>query len=144
MFIGSSRKGVQLCNNKHLWDSCSWENGVWHVQSYVKGQCCVLQLSMCTEVVTFSSLCSSSLCFCLQCHPAESLKMFVPHCCNAINQIAVSKWPPHRSILHLQDSFTHICRLTDTCIISTDEEVLNEEELDKELLWNLQLLSEVI
>lgn len=26
----------------------------------------------------------------------------------------------------------------------TDEEVLNEEELDKELLWNLQLLSEVI
>lgn len=25
----------------------------------------------------------------------------------------------------------------------TDEEVLNEEELDKELLWNLQLLSEV-
>lgn len=27
---------------------------------------------------------------------------------------------------------------------NTDEEVLNEEELDKELLWNLQLLSEVI
>lgn len=26
----------------------------------------------------------------------------------------------------------------------TDEEVLNEEELDKELLWNLQLLSEVM
>uniref|UniRef100_A0A4W6E6W6 Proteasome activator subunit 4 n=1 Tax=Lates calcarifer TaxID=8187 RepID=A0A4W6E6W6_LATCA len=25
-----------------------------------------------------------------KCHPAESLKMFVPHCCNAINQIAVS------------------------------------------------------
>lgn len=24
-----------------------------------------------------------------------------------------------------------------------DEDVLNEEELDKELLWNLQLLSEV-
>uniref|UniRef100_A0A8D3EDD9 Proteasome activator subunit 4 n=1 Tax=Scophthalmus maximus TaxID=52904 RepID=A0A8D3EDD9_SCOMX len=45
-----------------------------------------------------------------KCHPAESLKMFVPHCCNAINQIA---------------------------------EVLNDEELDKELLWNLQLLSEV-
>uniref|UniRef100_A0A8D3A4C1 Proteasome activator subunit 4 n=1 Tax=Scophthalmus maximus TaxID=52904 RepID=A0A8D3A4C1_SCOMX len=48
-----------------------------------------------------------------KCHPAESLKMFVPHCCNAINQIAVN------------------------------EEVLNDEELDKELLWNLQLLSEV-
>lgn len=48
-----------------------------------------------------------------KCHPAESLKLFVPHCCNAINQIAVH------------------------------EEVLNEEELDKELLWNLQLLSEV-
>uniref|UniRef100_A0A667ZTN8 Proteasome activator subunit 4 n=1 Tax=Myripristis murdjan TaxID=586833 RepID=A0A667ZTN8_9TELE len=48
-----------------------------------------------------------------KCHPAESLKLFVPHCCNAINQIAVN------------------------------EEVLNEEELDKELLWNLQLLSEV-
>uniref|UniRef100_A0A8C4GY46 Proteasome activator complex subunit 4 n=1 Tax=Dicentrarchus labrax TaxID=13489 RepID=A0A8C4GY46_DICLA len=48
-----------------------------------------------------------------KCHPAESLKMFVPHCCNAINQIAVN------------------------------EEVLNEEELDKELMWNLQLLSEV-
>lgn len=26
---------------------------------------------------------------------------------------------------------------------STDEEVMHEEELDKELLWNLQLLSEV-
>lgn len=26
----------------------------------------------------------------------------------------------------------------------SDEEILNEEELDKELLWNLQLLSEVI
>uniref|UniRef100_A0A3Q3IVD1 Proteasome activator Blm10 mid region domain-containing protein n=1 Tax=Monopterus albus TaxID=43700 RepID=A0A3Q3IVD1_MONAL len=48
-----------------------------------------------------------------KCHPAESLKKFVPHCCNAIHQIAVN------------------------------EEVLNEEELDKELLWNLQLLSEV-
>ncbi|XP_034040183.1 proteasome activator complex subunit 4A isoform X2 [Thalassophryne amazonica] len=48
-----------------------------------------------------------------KCHPAESLKLFVPHCCNAISQIAVN------------------------------EEVLNEEELDKELLWNLQLLSEV-
>uniref|UniRef100_A0A3Q4H8S2 Proteasome activator subunit 4a n=1 Tax=Neolamprologus brichardi TaxID=32507 RepID=A0A3Q4H8S2_NEOBR len=48
-----------------------------------------------------------------KCHPAESLKVFVPHCCNAINQIAVN------------------------------EEVLNEEELDKEFLWNLQLLSEV-
>ncbi|CAL8299965.1 unnamed protein product [Merluccius merluccius] len=48
-----------------------------------------------------------------KCHPTESLKRFVPHCCNAINQIAIN------------------------------EEVLNEEELDKELLWNLQLLSEV-
>uniref|UniRef100_A0A4W6E6W0 Proteasome activator subunit 4 n=1 Tax=Lates calcarifer TaxID=8187 RepID=A0A4W6E6W0_LATCA len=46
-----------------------------------------------------------------KCHPAESLKMFVPHCCNIF--------------------------------FLTDEEVLNEEELDKELLWNLQLLSEV-
>ncbi|XP_068596993.1 proteasome activator complex subunit 4A [Brachionichthys hirsutus] len=49
-----------------------------------------------------------------KCRPAEALKLFVPHCCNAINQIAFH------------------------------EEVLNEEELDKELLWNLQLLSEVI
>ncbi|KAJ7987499.1 hypothetical protein DPEC_G00327130 [Dallia pectoralis] len=48
-----------------------------------------------------------------KCHPAESLKLFVPHCCNAINHMAVN------------------------------EEVLSEEELDKEFLWNLQLLSEV-
>ncbi|KAJ8248283.1 hypothetical protein GJAV_G00240340 [Gymnothorax javanicus] len=48
-----------------------------------------------------------------KCHPAESLKLFVPHCCNAIAQIAVH------------------------------EEVMQEEELDKEFLWNLQLLSEV-
>lgn len=27
-----------------------------------------------------------------KCHPAQSLKLFVPHCCNAINQIAVSKY----------------------------------------------------
>ncbi|CDQ89077.1 unnamed protein product, partial [Oncorhynchus mykiss] len=46
-------------------------------------------------------------------HPAQSLKLLVPHCCNAINQLTVN------------------------------EEVLSEEELDKELLWNLQLLSEV-
>lgn len=36
-----------------------------------------------------------------------------------------------------------IC-LTNTLFVPTDEEVLNEEELDKEFLWNLQLLSEVI
>uniref|UniRef100_A0A8B9HHN8 Proteasome activator subunit 4b n=1 Tax=Astyanax mexicanus TaxID=7994 RepID=A0A8B9HHN8_ASTMX len=48
-----------------------------------------------------------------KCHPAESLKLFVPHCCNAILQI------------------------------TANEDVLNEEELDKEMLWNLQLLSEV-
>ena len=32
---------------------------------------------------------------------------------------------------------------SDLYFVPTDEEVLNEEELDKELLWNLQLLSEV-
>uniref|UniRef100_A0A671S4I9 Proteasome activator complex subunit 4B-like n=1 Tax=Sinocyclocheilus anshuiensis TaxID=1608454 RepID=A0A671S4I9_9TELE len=48
-----------------------------------------------------------------KCHPAESLRLFVPHCCNAI---------------------THL---------TANEDVSNEEELDKELLWNLQLLSEV-
>ncbi|XP_030627610.1 proteasome activator complex subunit 4A [Chanos chanos] len=48
-----------------------------------------------------------------KCHAEESLKLFVPHCCNAITQLMAN------------------------------EEVLNEEELDKELLWNLQLLSEV-
>ncbi|KAI1887190.1 hypothetical protein AGOR_G00203600 [Albula goreensis] len=48
-----------------------------------------------------------------KCHPAESLKVFVPHCCSVI---------------------THI---------TANEEILTEEELDKDLLWNLQLLSEV-
>ncbi|MBN3306472.1 PSME4 protein, partial [Amia calva] len=48
-----------------------------------------------------------------KCHPVESLKLFVPHCCNAINQLTVS------------------------------DDVLREEELDKELLWSLQLLSEI-
>nr|XP_015218489.1 PREDICTED: proteasome activator complex subunit 4 isoform X1 [Lepisosteus oculatus] len=48
-----------------------------------------------------------------KCHPAESLKLFVPYCCNAINQLTVH------------------------------DDVLSEEELDKELLWNLQLLSEI-
>ncbi|XP_053495926.1 proteasome activator complex subunit 4B isoform X1 [Ictalurus furcatus] len=48
-----------------------------------------------------------------KCHPAECLKLFVPHCCSAISHI------------------------------TANEDVLNEEELDKELLWNLQLLSEV-
>uniref|UniRef100_A0A673MA31 Proteasome activator complex subunit 4B n=1 Tax=Sinocyclocheilus rhinocerous TaxID=307959 RepID=A0A673MA31_9TELE len=48
-----------------------------------------------------------------KCHPAESHRLFVPHCCNAI---------------------THL---------TANEDVSNEEELDKELLWNLQLLSEV-
>ncbi|KAK1171117.1 proteasome activator complex subunit 4-like [Acipenser oxyrinchus oxyrinchus] len=48
-----------------------------------------------------------------KCHPAESLKLFVPHCCNAITQLTVN------------------------------EDVLREEELDKALLWNLQLLSEI-
>ncbi|XP_077359602.1 proteasome activator complex subunit 4B-like [Festucalex cinctus] len=48
-----------------------------------------------------------------KCHPAESLKLFVPHCCSLIFQIA------------------------------ENEDLQSEEELDKELLWNLQLLSEV-
>ncbi|XP_052006994.1 proteasome activator complex subunit 4A-like isoform X1 [Xyrauchen texanus] len=48
-----------------------------------------------------------------KCHPAEALKLFVPHCCNAI------------------------------LYITANEEVLNDEELDKGLMWNLQLLSEV-
>uniref|UniRef100_A0A672JGF3 Proteasome activator subunit 4b n=1 Tax=Salarias fasciatus TaxID=181472 RepID=A0A672JGF3_SALFA len=48
-----------------------------------------------------------------KCHPAESLRLFVPHCCSVI--------------LHITDN----------------EEQQSEDELDKELLWNLQLLSEV-
>uniref|UniRef100_A0A665UKH4 Proteasome activator subunit 4b n=1 Tax=Echeneis naucrates TaxID=173247 RepID=A0A665UKH4_ECHNA len=48
-----------------------------------------------------------------KCHPAESLRLFVPHCCSIILQI------------------------------TDNEELLSEDELDKELLWNLQLLSEV-
>ncbi|XP_074520213.1 proteasome activator complex subunit 4B [Halichoeres trimaculatus] len=48
-----------------------------------------------------------------KCHPAESLRLFVPHCCSVI--------------FHITDN----------------EELRGEDELDKELLWNLQLLSEV-
>ncbi|KAM6951408.1 proteasome activator complex subunit 4B [Aplochiton taeniatus] len=48
-----------------------------------------------------------------KCHPAESLRLFIPHCSSVI------------------------FRITD------NEELLNEEEMDTELLWNLQLLSEV-
>ncbi|KAM9831639.1 proteasome activator complex subunit 4B-like [Neosynchiropus ocellatus] len=48
-----------------------------------------------------------------KCHPAESLRLFIPHCCSVI--------------FHITDN----------------EELQSEEELDKELLWNLQLLSEV-
>lgn len=33
---------------------------------------------------------------------------------------------------------------SDTILLFLDDDVLNEEELDKELLWNLQLLSEVL
>lgn len=43
-------------------------------------------------------------------------------------------------LFHKSLSLTH----TFFFFFYTDEEVLNEEELDKELLWNLQLLSEVI
>uniref|UniRef100_A0A669AYM5 Proteasome activator Blm10 mid region domain-containing protein n=1 Tax=Oreochromis niloticus TaxID=8128 RepID=A0A669AYM5_ORENI len=48
-----------------------------------------------------------------KCHPSESLRLFVPHCCSVIS--------------HITDN----------------EELQSEDELDKELLWNLQLLSEV-
>nr|XP_019938778.1 PREDICTED: proteasome activator complex subunit 4B-like [Paralichthys olivaceus] len=48
-----------------------------------------------------------------KCHPAESLSLFVPHCCSVIFQI------------------------------TDNEDLQSEDELDKELLWNLQLLSEV-
>ncbi|XP_033963005.1 LOW QUALITY PROTEIN: proteasome activator complex subunit 4B [Pseudochaenichthys georgianus] len=48
-----------------------------------------------------------------KCHPAESLRLFVPHCCSVI--------------FHYTDN----------------EELQSEDKLDKELLWNLQLLSEV-
>ncbi|XP_063300040.1 proteasome activator complex subunit 4 [Pelobates fuscus] len=49
----------------------------------------------------------------VKCHPVESLKWFLPHCCNIITQLTLN------------------------------DDVLREEELDKELLWNLQLLSEI-
>ncbi|ELK14706.1 Proteasome activator complex subunit 4, partial [Pteropus alecto] len=49
----------------------------------------------------------------VKCCPEESLKLFVPHCCSVITQLTMN------------------------------DDVLNEEELDKELLWNLQLLSEI-
>ncbi|XP_077341678.1 proteasome activator complex subunit 4 [Lithobates pipiens] len=49
----------------------------------------------------------------VKCCPVESLKLFLPHCCNVI---------------------THLTK---------NDDVLHEEELDKELLWNLQLLSEI-
>ncbi|KAM9425985.1 proteasome activator complex subunit 4B [Pholidichthys leucotaenia] len=48
-----------------------------------------------------------------KCHPAESLRLFVPHCCSVIS--------------HITDNM----------------EVQSEDVMDKELLWNLQLLSEV-
>ncbi|OXB54978.1 hypothetical protein ASZ78_003090 [Callipepla squamata] len=48
----------------------------------------------------------------VKCRPEESLKLFVPHCCNVITHLTVN------------------------------DDVLHDEELDKELLWNLQLLSE--
>ncbi|KAA8583909.1 hypothetical protein FQN60_015117 [Etheostoma spectabile] len=70
----------------------------------------LVELGLSSTFSTILTQCSLDI---FKCHPAESLKLFVPHCCNAINQIAVN------------------------------EEVLNEEELDKEFLWNLQLLSEV-
>lgn len=38
------------------------------------------------------------------------------------------------------DFFSPLC----TVLPFLDDDVLNEEELDKELLWNLQLLSEVL
>ncbi|XP_078505604.1 proteasome activator complex subunit 4 isoform X2 [Lissotriton helveticus] len=49
----------------------------------------------------------------VKCRPAESLKLFLPHCCAVIMSL------------------------------TTNEDVLQEEELDKELLWNLQLVSEI-
>uniref|UniRef100_A0A803SKN4 Proteasome activator subunit 4 n=1 Tax=Anolis carolinensis TaxID=28377 RepID=A0A803SKN4_ANOCA len=49
----------------------------------------------------------------VKCCPEESLKLFVPHCCSVI---------------------THL---------TLNDDVLRDEELDKELLWNLQLLSEI-
>ncbi|XP_069787517.1 proteasome activator complex subunit 4-like isoform X1 [Narcine bancroftii] len=48
-----------------------------------------------------------------KCHPATALKRFVPHCCSLITQLTIN------------------------------DDVLQEQELDKDLLWNLQLLSEV-
>ncbi|MEE6474291.1 hypothetical protein FKM82_010338 [Ascaphus truei] len=49
----------------------------------------------------------------VKCCPLESLKLFLPHCCNVITHLTIN------------------------------DDVLRDEELDKELLWNLQLLSEI-
>lgn len=38
----------------------------------------------------------------------------------------------------------HVCFFSLILWPFLDDDVLNEEELDKELLWNLQLLSEVL
>uniref|UniRef100_H3CC65 Proteasome activator complex subunit 4 C-terminal domain-containing protein n=1 Tax=Tetraodon nigroviridis TaxID=99883 RepID=H3CC65_TETNG len=50
-----------------------------------------------------------------KCHPAEALRLFVPHCCSVISRITHSSMGSFRV----------------------------RRKLDKELLWNLQLLSEV-
>lgn len=100
VLTGGSGKGLQLCNHQHLWDTGIWKNGGWHVQSCCQSKNHLLRRIMWAKSINllkcFGLTPSSVLCFCFQCHPAESLKMFVPHCCNAINQIAVSKCPQHR------------------------------------------------
>ena len=51
-----------------------------------------------TKCINVFALCVCMLsarvcvCVCLQCHPAESLRLFVPHCCGVISHITDSQY----------------------------------------------------
>ncbi|PKU42955.1 proteasome activator complex subunit 4 [Limosa lapponica baueri] len=70
----------------------------------------LVELGLSSTFSTILTQCSKDI---FKCRPEESLKLFVPHCCNVITHLTVN------------------------------DDVLHDEELDKELLWNLQLLSEI-
>lgn len=90
--IGCSRESLQLCHHQHLWDSCRREDGGRHVQSSCEGNIFPFPILRWRVHIAAGPHWFNCPLLCFQCHPAESLRLFVPHCCNAITHLTASTY----------------------------------------------------
>lgn len=140
IFTGGPWKSLHLRHYKRFWNSCCWTDGGRHVPSYNQGQCPELDSQTSTAFLkTFVWPFQMIFSFFFS---VTQQWLWSSFCLTAA-------MPYYKS--HPVSTCVNVSIWIATCVVSflltyhvfPDEEVLNEEELDKELMWNLQLLSEV-